>query len=165
MDPISNDTVAVGATCDLSTCKCVCDKEYCLLQPQDKGGAKDTDDMTCEFQCNCKKACNETTSWTGSSTASAETRCAGTCTVCTDDPTLCEDDEDCILKYNGKQPDSNGLKYCVESGFCTASKEVMCDDAYKAVSGKKNNRAKCCPDTRYVIILCVEHAGTKGPPK
>ena len=126
----------------------MCNEEYCLLQPQDKPGGSTTDDMTCEFQCDCKKACNVTTSWTGASGASAANRCAGECTDCTNNSDACAEDEDCLIKYDNKKPTDQ--KVCVESGFCTSSKEEICDDGYKAVSGKKNNRAKCCPDTRYV---------------
>jgi hypothetical protein len=33
------------------------------------------------------------------------------------------------------------------AGICTAAKEKMCDNAYQAMTGSNNNRAKCCPST------------------
>ena len=33
------------------------------------------------------------------------------------------------------------------TGICTAAKNAMCDDAYQAMTGSNNNRAKCCPST------------------
>ena len=86
----------------------------------------------------CKKKCSLPGNWTGAADATALERCTNECTSCVDNPGACGEDEDCI----------DGV--CVESGICTAKKEAMCDDAYAAVSGKKNQRAKCCPDTRYV---------------
>lgn len=149
MDPITGEKVAVGATCDLSTCHCVCDSTYCLESPADVGGyTAGTDDMTCVYKCDCQAACNTTSAfleaWTSQKDPTALDRCVEPCTVCTGDPTLCAADEDCIVNTG---PSATGST-CVESGFCTASKNAMCDDAYAAVSGKKNKRAKCCPDTR-----------------
>ena len=39
------------------------------------------------------------------------------------------------------------------TGICTAAKDAMCDDAYQAMTGSNNNRAKCCPSTRYVVLI------------
>lgn len=146
-----------GGRCD-SECKCVCDEKFCLSPRK----ASETADISCQFDCTCRKQCAldadyinsiNQTSFNVSNIATYDdgagspsgNRCQAACTDCTSDPNACGDDEDCI--DNG---DSSSK--CVEAGICTTKKEDMCDDGYAAVSGKKNKRAKCCPDTRYVYI-------------
>ena len=143
----NGEIISYGATCNLATCHCECSADYCLTQPfavesfGEKPNNKDDVDIGCQFQCECKKQCI----FPGDTTGETIGTCNGECTDCTGNSTRCEPDEDCI--DNG----DNTAK-CVEAGICTAKKEDMCDDAYAAVSGKKNKRAKCCPDTRYVYI-------------
>lgn len=36
---------------------------------------------------------------------------------------------------------------CVDSGECGEAKEAICDAAFTKLSGKSDQRAKCCPDT------------------
>ena len=134
IDPITGELVSHGAKCDRQTCQCVCDAEYCLAREDQQAD----DDTSCKFQCECRKKCSLPGNWTGAADATALDRCTNECTLCVDNPGARGEDEDCI----------DGV--CVESGMCTAQKEAMCDDGYAAVSGKKNQRAKCCPDTRYV---------------
>ena len=154
-DPITGEIISHGATCNMVTCHCECSAEYCLVQPvilnadNTKKNNEVLLDVGCQFQCECKKKCSLPGNWTGAADATALERCTNECTSCVDNPGACGEDEDCI----------DGV--CVESGICTAKKEAMCDDAYAAVSGKKNQRAKCCPDTRYVDRwLLFDHSAT-----
>ena len=63
------------------------------------------------------------------------------CQTCTTTNTTCPDDTDCIIVG----ANTNGT--CVDSGVCTADKKTLCDEAYAVVTGKTDNRAKCCPAT------------------
>ena len=144
-----------GGTCDTDTCQCVCDQNFCLSYRK----KTETKDISCQFDCTCRKECALNANYISSIQSSFNVsniatydaginqgdRCQATCTDCTSNPNACGTDEDCI--DNG-----DDTAKCVEAGICTAKKEDMCDDAYAAVSGKKNQRAKCCPDTRYVYI-------------
>ena len=163
LDANGNFVTTAGGTCN-SDCNCVCDSAFCLSK-RPTNGQDATKDISCQFDCTCRKQCaldeafkNSFSSFnlTHIATYSEGDRCQGQCTDCTSDansasdstsdPNKCGTDEDCI--DNG-----DNTATCVEAGICTAKKDDMCDDAYAAVSGKKNKRAKCCPDTRYVYML------------
>ena len=119
-----------------------------------------TKDISCQFTCACKQACDVN----GTATTAAE-NCKkikdgnkeyDDCPICTRDSD-CSLDEDCI-----KQDDTKS--FCVGSGLCTDAKHSMCDLAYTAVTGSPNNRAKCCPDTSGCIKtrIGVIHTSTCG---
>ena len=63
------------------------------------------------------------------------------CQTCTTTNTTCPVDTDCIIVG----ANTNGT--CVDSGVCTVDKKTLCDEAYAVVTGKTDNRAKCCPAT------------------
>ena len=147
-DPTTGDLVLCGTDADCggygadglgATCNpdgtCSCDSTYCLSGPT-------AQEKTCVFECNCEKECDINGTWT-----KITDRCGAKgdpnfqCTSCAEadgGADMCGDDEDCV----GEPP------ICVGSGICTRDKGAMCDDAYAAMSGSNNNRAKCCPATR-----------------
>ena len=101
-------------------------------------------DVGCAIGCDCGQACssfNATGDPDATDYSTDGATCSGTCTIC--DPnspnTTCLDDQDCVSGY------------CVESAICTQEKEKLCDKAWKAVSGKNDNSAKCCPVTSSCI--------------
>lgn len=150
---------------------CECEADYCLAGAVtcsednynvetgrcDVSKNDATKDISCQFQCACKSACD-----VGGIATTAEGNCktrddgSPDCTICNADSD-CALDEDCI-----KQDEVRS--FCVESGLCTKSKDDMCDDAYAAISGKPNKRAKCCPDTSGCIKfgIGVIHTSTCG---
>mmetsp|Transcript_5781 Transcript_5781/g.8499 ORF Transcript_5781/g.8499 Transcript_5781/m.8499 type:complete len:335 (-) Transcript_5781:211-1215(-) len=147
-----SDGTVIGARCNLDLCACECDTKYCLANV----AKKSTDDMMCQFQCDCKEGCIsvnnanfvEGTDFTWSNTNANQQCDTSQCTDCSSDPTACGLDQDCI-------PDSNGNAICVESGICTADKNAICDDAYAAVTQNSNNRAKCCPSTSSCVKTII----------
>ena len=151
-------------------CKCICDPDFCLSRrPTNGQGA--TPDVSCQFDCGCKKECALTESYKNATDPSFDlsnfatyddsdvNHCQGACTNCTGDPSQCTSDEDCV-----DQGQADGFSVCVESGLCTNAKDDLCDSAYEAVSGSGNNRAKCCPDTSGCIKtrIGVVHTSTCG---
>ena len=112
-------------------------------------------DISCQFQCGCKSACDVN----GTATTAAG-NCKNPCQNCTTDDD-CAPDQDCIIH---DVTDANSTSFCVESGLCTDSKNDMCDYAYAAISGKANQRAKCCPDTSGCIKIGIGviHTSTCG---
>ena len=129
-----------GATCNWD-CGCECAEQFCLSPPS--GLEKD---ISCKFDCMCEEECD--TEGTYSKPSDGD-RCGGNpakqCTDCLGNAEACGPDTDCIEETD-QQGNVIGA-VCVGSGICTAAKDSMCDDAYTAVSGSLDRRAKCCPAT------------------
>ena len=140
--PYGSDDDCGGAKCIVATSgntapgDCICDCKGCLGRIMDSiGGSKD---IGCAITCDCGQACSSynTTDPDATDYNTDGATCSGTCTACDpNSPTTCSDDQDCVNSY------------CVESAICTRDKEKLCDRAWKAVSGKNDNSAKCCPAT------------------
>lgn len=123
--------------------ECECECLGCLEQVSD--AVQGSSDVTCTIKCNCGEECStyDPNDPDNSDYGASGADCTGTCTTCTpSSDTACGEDRDCIDE--GISADSG---FCVDSAICTKSKEKVCDKAWKAVSGKNDNSAKCCPAT------------------
>lgn len=111
-----------GGVCDRETGTCACDASKC------ESVVSVGNDKICMSSCDCPEDCN---SATGSCYDSPEENCA----ACGSGSGSCEDGYAC-----------DGL-YCVPAGRCTARKQKLCDNSYFEITGNKDQRAKCCPDS------------------
>ena len=159
---ISSDIDCGGGICDPDSCTCICTG---CLEP-----SPSSSDNSCILACDCGLACStynltgdpDETDWNNgrccqdhAEFATCKNGCDvfenaqnPNCTYCPEcvvgwDP--CPQDMDCISTTGDYSDNQTGI--CVDSGLCTRAKEALCDDAYEAVAGNTNNRAKCCPAT------------------
>lgn len=132
---------------------CTCDCTGCLVTVASITTGN-SPDVGCTIGCQCGQACSSYNQDNPDATdyGTSWATCNATCETCTPSSTdnACGADQDCI---KGVDPDdtnkdtNDDFGYCVESAICTADKEKLCDKAWKAVSGKNGNSAKCCPAT------------------
>eukprot|EP00181_Compsopogon_caeruleus_P005148 CAMPEP_0184689988 /NCGR_PEP_ID=MMETSP0312-20130426/30958_1 /TAXON_ID=31354 /ORGANISM="Compsopogon coeruleus, Strain SAG 36.94" /LENGTH=705 /DNA_ID=CAMNT_0027147401 /DNA_START=795 /DNA_END=2912 /DNA_ORIENTATION=+ len=113
------DGDCVSGLCSGGICTPVCDSSKCF------GLVNVAGEEVCSFLCSsCVQQCD------GGTCNSSEAVC-----------TTCSNDSDCPA---GESCDG---KFCSPVGICTARKNVLCDDVYSFITGKTDERAKCCPST------------------
>ena len=101
-----------------------------------------TSDVGCSLDCECGPACSsyDETDPISSNFGEDGAICNNTkCPTCVAENVTCPEDTDCIIIGD------NAEGRCVDSGLCTADKKTLCDEAFSVVTGRTDNRAKCCP--------------------